>query len=39
MILKQLRMVIDPTADRTVSLPNATGTVVLEDTATLTTKT
>ena len=32
--------VIDPTADRTVSLPNATGTVVLEDnTATLTNKT
>ena len=32
--------VIDPTADRTVSLPNATGTVVLQDdTATLTNKT
>ena len=32
--------VIDPTADRTVSLPNATGTIVLEDnTATLTNKT
>ena len=32
--------VVDPTADRTVSLPNATGTVVLEDnTATLTNKT
>jgi len=32
--------VIDPTADRTVSLPNATGTVVLEDNAvTLTNKT
>ena len=32
--------VIDPTADRTVSLPNASGTVVLEDnTATLTNKT
>ena len=32
--------VIDPTADRTVSLPNATGTIVLQDdTATLTNKT
>ena len=32
--------VIDPTADRTVSLPNATGTVVLQDTTdTLTNKT
>jgi len=32
--------VIDPTADRTVSLPNATGTVVLQDdTAVLTNKT
>ena len=32
--------VIDPTADRTVSLPNATGTVVLEDNSvTLTNKT
>ena len=32
--------VVDPTADRTISLPNATGTVVLEDnTATLTNKT
>ena len=32
--------VVDPTADRTVSLPNATGTVVLEDnTATLSNKT
>ena len=32
--------VIDPTADRTVSLPNATGTVVLKDTTdTLTNKT
>ena len=32
--------VIDPTADRTVSIPNATGTIVLQDdTATLTNKT
>ena len=32
--------VIDPTADRTISLPNSTGTVVLQDdTATLTNKT
>ena len=32
--------VVDPTADRTISLPNATGTVVLNDnTATLTNKT
>ena len=32
--------VVDPTADRTISLPNATGTVVLEDnTCTLTNKT
>ena len=32
--------VVDPTADRTVSLPNATGTVVLQDdTATLSNKT
>ena len=32
--------VVDPTADRTVSLPNATGTVVLQDTTdTLTNKT
>lgn len=32
--------VIDPTADRTVSLPNATGTIVLQDTTdTLTNKT
>jgi len=32
--------VIDPTADRTINLPNASGTVVLEDTsATLTNKT
>ena len=31
--------VVDPTADRTVTIPNATGTIVLQDTTdTLSTK-